>query len=34
VTILDRPSETPAGEGLFYTLTDDGASVSGVLPYP
>lgn len=34
VPILDRPSETPTGEGLFYTLTDGGAAVSGTLRYP
>ena len=34
VPILDRPSEAPKGEGLFYTLTDAGEAVSGLLPYP
>ncbi|WP_244480750.1 protein-disulfide reductase DsbD domain-containing protein [Mesorhizobium sp. Root157] len=34
VPILDRPSEAPSGDGLFYTLTNAGEAVSGVLPYP
>ncbi len=34
VPILDRPSDAPTGEGLFYTLTDGGSSVSGTLRYP
>jgi DsbC/DsbD-like thiol-disulfide interchange protein len=34
VPILDRPSEVPTGEGLFYTLTDGGSSVFGMLRYP
>lgn len=34
IPIIDRPAETPSGEGLFYTLTDASASVSGTLPYP
>lgn len=34
VPILDRPSAAPTGDGLFYTLTDAGSSVSGTLPYP
>ncbi len=34
VPILDRPSTTPTGEGLHYTLTAAGGAVAGLLPYP
>ena len=34
VPILDRPSATPTGEGLHYTLTGPGGAVAGLLPYP
>jgi DsbC/DsbD-like thiol-disulfide interchange protein len=34
VPILDRPSSTPTGSGLHYTLTGSGGAVEGLLPYP
>lgn len=34
VPILDRPSSTPTGGGLHYTLTGSGGAVEGLLPYP
>lgn len=34
VPILDRPSSTPTGAGLHYTLTGSGGAVEGLLPYP
>ena len=34
VPILDRPTTTPTGGGLHYTLTGATGSVSGLLPYP
>ncbi len=34
VPILDRPTTTPTGEGLHYTLTGPDGAVAGFLPYP
>lgn len=34
VPILDRPSSTPTGSGLHYTLTGSSGAVMGLLPYP
>jgi len=34
VPILDRPTTTPTGAGLHYTLTGAAGAVAGVLPYP
>jgi DsbC/DsbD-like thiol-disulfide interchange protein len=34
VPILDRPSSTPTGDGLHYTLTGTAGAVAGFLPYP
>lgn len=34
VPILDRPSSTPTGGGLHYTLTGSTGAVHGLLPYP
>jgi DsbC/DsbD-like thiol-disulfide interchange protein len=34
VPILDRPSTTPTGGGLHYTLTGSAGAVAGLLPYP
>jgi len=34
VPILDRPSSTPTGGGLHYTLTGSTGAVRGLLPYP
>jgi DsbC/DsbD-like thiol-disulfide interchange protein len=34
VPILDRPTATPTGGGLHYTLTSAGGAVQGLLPYP
>ncbi|UDL91676.1 hypothetical protein LGH82_10805 [Mesorhizobium sp. PAMC28654] len=34
VPILDRPSTTPAGGGLHYTLTSAAGAVEGLLPFP
>ncbi|TGR61888.1 hypothetical protein EN866_41925, partial [Mesorhizobium sp. M2D.F.Ca.ET.223.01.1.1] len=34
VPILDRPSATPTGGGLYYTLTGAEGAVDGLLPFP
>jgi DsbC/DsbD-like thiol-disulfide interchange protein len=34
VPILDRPTETPTGGGLHFTLTSSAGAVAGLLPYP
>lgn len=34
VPILDRPTTTPIGGGLHYTLTSSTGAVQGLLPYP
>lgn len=34
VPILDRPTTTPTGDGLHYTLTSSNGAVAGLLPYP
>jgi DsbC/DsbD-like thiol-disulfide interchange protein len=34
VPILDRPTTTPTGGGLHYTLTSSTGAVQGLLPYP
>jgi DsbC/DsbD-like thiol-disulfide interchange protein len=34
VPILDRPTTTPIGGGLHYTLTSSAGAVQGLLPYP
>lgn len=34
VPILDRPTTTPSGAGLHYTLTSAAGAVQGFLPYP
>lgn len=34
VPILDRPTTTPIGGGLHYTLTGSTGAVAGLLPYP